>query len=167
MTSGKNTERVGNRGYSGSPTADTYQCTDGWLSTAANTPVQFRKLAAKLGLDAVCADGRALDLEAFNAPNGGFVVARDLPYLREKFAAAFAGRSAVQMEAELNAAGVPAARVRTLKEFLDEAPGRVTFPAFDIPGDGRSPGLGFALRHEGDAEPRGAPALGADNERYL
>ncbi len=44
-------ERIGNRGQSRSPTADTYRCQDGWLALAANTPTQFRKLTALLGLD--------------------------------------------------------------------------------------------------------------------
>ena len=49
--------RVGNRGYTGSPAADTYRCADGCLSTAANTPQQFRRLASVLGLDAVLPTG--------------------------------------------------------------------------------------------------------------
>ena len=150
------------------PTADTYKCADGWLATAANTPAQFRKLAAKLGLDELCTDPRALDLEAFNAPNGGFVVAQDLDYLRARFRDAFANRSASEMEAALNAIGVPAARVRTLKEFLAEAPGRVTLPIFDLPDNGgKTPGLGFALKRDGGIAPSGAPALGADNADLL
>jgi crotonobetainyl-CoA:carnitine CoA-transferase CaiB-like acyl-CoA transferase len=168
LTTGKEPERAGNRGYSGSPTADTYKCADGWLATAANTPAQFRKLAAKLGLDELCTDPRALDLEALNAPNGGFVVAKDLDYLRARFRDAFAKRSASEMEAALNAIGVPAARVRTLKEFLAEAPGRVTLPIFDLPNDGgKTSGLGFALKRDGGIAPRGAPALGADNASLL
>jgi crotonobetainyl-CoA:carnitine CoA-transferase CaiB-like acyl-CoA transferase len=166
LTTGKSPERLGNRGYSGSPTADTYECADGWLATAANTPAQFRKFTRVLGVESLCEDPRGLDLEAFNAPNGGFVVARDFEYLREKFRAALRNRGAAQMEAALNAVGVPAARVRTLGEFLAEAPGRVTLPVFDL-GGVKTAGLGFALR-EGDAPlPAGAPALGRDNEALL
>lgn len=68
--------RVGNRGYTGSPTADTYRCRDGCLATAANTPFQFPKLAEILGVQHLCEDGDVLDLHAFNAANGGFVVAK-------------------------------------------------------------------------------------------
>lgn len=166
LTTGKDPQRLGNRGYSGSPTADTYRCKDGWLATAANTPAQFRRLTAKLGLEQLCDDARALDLEAFNAPHGGFVVARDYEYLRGKFRHAFAQRSATEMEELLNASGVPAARVRTMKEFLDEAPGRVTLPIFDFAA-AKTTGLGFALAADGEPEPRGAPELGADNTRLL
>jgi hypothetical protein len=48
---------------------------------AANTPQQFRKLTAVLGMEALCEDARALDLEAFNAPGRGFVVPRDADYV--------------------------------------------------------------------------------------
>jgi crotonobetainyl-CoA:carnitine CoA-transferase CaiB-like acyl-CoA transferase len=167
LTTGKEPERLGNRGYSKSPTADTYQCADGWLATAANTPAQFRKLTKVLGLEALCQDSRALDLESFNSPSGGFVVARDMEYLRAKFRAAFAERSAAAMETELNAAGVPAARVRMLGEFLNEAPSKVTLPVFEFDKNVKTAGLGFHLRQEGGAEPAGAPALGEGNQDLL
>ena len=166
LTTGKSPERQGNRGYSGSPTADTYECADGWLATAANTPQQFRKFTRVLGLEALCEDARGLDLGAFNAASRGFVVANDYEYLRDKFREAFRKRSAAQMELELNAAGVPAARVRTLAEFLAEAPGRVTLPVFDL-GGVKTSGLGFALREGGGPVPGAAPALGADNAALL
>ncbi|WP_077002310.1 CaiB/BaiF CoA-transferase family protein [Variovorax sp. KK3] len=158
-------QRVGNRGYTGSPTADTYRCADGWLATAANTPAQFRKLTAVLGLEALCEDGEALDLDAFNAPGGGFVTARRLPYLQQCFRDAFATRSAADMEARLNAVGVPAARVRRLGEFLDEVQqsGAVDLPlASYTQGDSlvRTPGLGFRYRDDGTPGGAGAPALG-------
>src|SRR5690606_4110451 len=41
LNEGTPTRRLGNRGYTGSPAADTYQCADGWLAVAANTPAQF------------------------------------------------------------------------------------------------------------------------------
>ena len=165
LTTGKEPERIGNRGYSGSPTADTYECAEGRLATAANTPAQFRKLAAVLGLEALCSDARALDLDKFNAAHG-FVVARDFDYLRSKLRAAFAQRPAADLERELNAAGVPAARVRTLGEFLREAPGKVTLPVCELP-QVKTPGLGFEFAQDGAPEPRGAPALGADNAALL
>lgn len=172
LTTGKEAERIGNRGYSGSPTADTYRCADGWLSTAANTPAQFRELARVLGVEALCSDARALDLDAFNAPNGGFVVARDLDYVRGRIRDAFRLRSAADMETQLNAVGVPAARVRGLGEFLRETVGRdkLTLPVFDFAQDGRTvrtAGLGFRLAEEGGPSARAASSLGADNHEIL
>jgi crotonobetainyl-CoA:carnitine CoA-transferase CaiB-like acyl-CoA transferase len=169
LTSGVEPQRVGNRGYTGSPTADTFRCTDGWLATAANTPAQFRKLAAVLGVEELCSDDRALDLERFNSPNGGFVVARDMDYLRSRFNIAFASQSAFDMETRLNAAGVPAARVRKLGEFLRETDGtgKVTLPDFRFDQDGRevrTAGVGFAYQVDGEPSEFAAPTLGQHNE---
>lgn len=169
MTHGLEPKRVGNRGYTGSPTADTYQCQDGWLSVAANTPAQFRQLAAVLDMEQVCADGALLDLEAFNAPQGGFVIARDLPALRVKFQQAFAARSASEMEARLNASGIPAARVRRIGEFLQEGGdiGAVSTTRFERNGVRVStPGLGFQLGTLSPTESF-APGLGADSRQLL
>jgi crotonobetainyl-CoA:carnitine CoA-transferase CaiB-like acyl-CoA transferase len=165
-------QRVGNRGYTGSPTADTYRCRDGWLATAANTPVQFRKLTEILGLQHLCDDEEALDLQAFNATNGGFVVARNMPYLQQCFHAAFAQQSASEMEDLLNAAGVPAARVRRLGEFLDEAasPLSLNFQSSHFLQEGKTvqtPGLGFQYKQVPDAEKKGAPSHGSDTDLLL
>ncbi len=172
LTSGAEPQRVGNRGYTGSPTADTYRCADGWLATAANTPAQFRKLTAVLGLDELCTDARALDLESFNSPSGGFVVARDMDYLRERFRNAFASRDAADMETRLNAVGVPAARVRKLGEFLREVDntGRVTLPDFRFDQNGqqvRTPGLGFLFAQDGGPGTAGAETLGQSTQALL
>ncbi|MBU2287298.1 MAG: CoA transferase, partial [Gammaproteobacteria bacterium] len=165
-------QRVGNRGYTGSPTADTYRCVDGWLATAANTPAQFRKLTAVLGLERLCNEADAIDLDAFNAPGGGFVVARDLAYVQGCFKDAFATRSAAEMEERLNAVGVPAARVRRLGEFLDEAQGEggvglVPTAYAQENAEVRTPGLGFRYRFEGAADQRGAPSLGQHTQAVL
>lgn len=171
LTSGVEPQRVGNRGYTGSPTADTYQCADGWLATAANTPAQFRKLTAVLGLEQLCTDGRALDLEAFNAATG-FVVARDLEYLRQQFRDAFARRSAADMETRLNAVGVAAARVRKLGEFLREVDGgeQLPLPGLCFQQNGRvvrTPGLGFRYAERESGIRPGAQALGQSNSELL
>ena len=164
--------RVGNRGYTGSPTADTYRCRDGWLATAANTPTQFRKLAAVLGLQDLCEDEQALDLDAFNATDGGFVVARNLPYLQQCFRNAFSEQSASEMEERLNAVGVPAARVRRLGEFLDEAasPDCLDFqPSLYLQDQQavHTPGLGFRYLKTPSLIPQGAPAHGSDTDALL
>jgi len=160
-------ERIGNRGQSRSPTADTYRCQDGWLALAANTPTQFRKLTALLGLEELCEDASALDLEAFNAAGGGFVVARNLEYLRTRFHSAFAGRSAREMEVELNARGIPAARVRRLGEFLDEVEdgSKLSLQVSRYPHEGgvaRTAGLGFLFQDPPDLPNTGAPGIGQD-----
>jgi crotonobetainyl-CoA:carnitine CoA-transferase CaiB-like acyl-CoA transferase len=171
LSCGVEPQRVGNRGYTGSPTADTYQCADGWLATAANTPAQFRKLTAVLGLEQLCQDDRALDLEAFNSATG-FVVARDLEYLRQQFRDAFAHRSAADMETRLNAVGVAAARVRKLGEFLREVDGgeQLPLPGLCFQQNGRvvrTPGLGFRYAEAESGIRPGAQALGESNAELL
>lgn len=172
LTHGIEPQRVGNRGYTGSPTADTYRCRDGHLATAANTPAQFRKLADVLGLQHLCENAQALDLEAFNAVGGGFVVARDLPFVQQCFREAFAQQSAAEMELRLNAVGVPAARVRRLGEFLSEAasPQALGLPMREYrqaQQTVRTPGLGFRYRQAPAASDAGAPAHGADTTALL
>jgi crotonobetainyl-CoA:carnitine CoA-transferase CaiB-like acyl-CoA transferase len=165
LSTGEVPGRVGNRGFSGSPGADTYRCMDGWISTAANTPAHFRILCGLLGLEPLCADPRYLDLDRFNAEAGGFVVARDLEGLRAQFRAAFATRSASAMEVELNAAGVPAARVRNIGEFFDEVcdGSRLTLPQIEASGAGevvRTPGVGYDAHPDRPGSSAPAPHLG-------
>ncbi len=170
LSSAKKPQRMGNRGYSGSPAAGTYKCKDGWVALGANTPPQFRKLTAALGIADLCESPRALNLEKFNAPNGGFVEAKDLAYVQARFDEACARRSAAELETELNRVGIPAARVRELGEFLQETGdgSKCTLPQFAFQQDWgvvRTAGLGFAMRDEAEPTRSGAPALGADNER--
>jgi crotonobetainyl-CoA:carnitine CoA-transferase CaiB-like acyl-CoA transferase len=171
LTDGTEPQRIGNRGYTGSPAADTYRCADGWLAVAANTPAQFRALAAVLGMSELCEDARALDLDAFNSP-GGFVVPRDTGYVLGRLRAAFEGRSAAGLETQLNSAGVPAARVRKLGEFLREVDttGCVTLPDFRFSQGAqevRTRGLGFSFAQEGESSARGAEALGHSTHALL
>jgi crotonobetainyl-CoA:carnitine CoA-transferase CaiB-like acyl-CoA transferase len=164
LSDGTPTRRVGNRGYTGSPAADTYQCSDGWLAVAANTPAQFRKLAAVIGIEELCDDAQALDLAAFNAPSG-FVVANDRGYVVERLRRAFATHSATRLEELLSHAGVPAAKVRKLEEFLHEVDGTgcVNLPDHRFHQGGRevrTHGLGFAFEQDGGPSLAGAPSLG-------
>jgi crotonobetainyl-CoA:carnitine CoA-transferase CaiB-like acyl-CoA transferase len=171
LTNGTEPQRIGNRGYTGSPAADTYRCADGWLAVAANTPAQFRALAAALDVSALCEDARALDLDAFNSP-GGFVVPRDTAYVLGRLRAAFEGRSAAELETRLNNAGVPAARVRKLGEFLREVDdtGSVKLPDFRFSQgtqEVRTRGLGFSFAQDGGPSARGAETLGRSTQALL
>ncbi len=172
LTEGRAPPRIGNRGFTGSPGADTWACRDGWLATAANTPEQFRRFTDLLGLSALCQDAALIDQEAFNAPGGGFVVARDAARLRARMNEALSDRSAYDMEQALNAASVPAARVRRLGEFIDEASSPdvgILSPWHYKQGDRelRTPGLGFRFFDQPDTAREGAPPLGADSLRVL
>lgn len=110
--------RVGNKGFSGSPAADTFECRDGWLALGANTPAHIARLLQVLEIPAE----EAAPLLEPAAPGGAaFARARDPEGFRALLAARLAGQSAAELEERLNAAGVPSARVRTLREFTREA----------------------------------------------
>lgn len=130
---GADRPRVGNRGFSGSPGGATFRCADGWIATAANTPAQFATLCRVLGIEQVLHDPALLDPQVF-VRGTGFVVARDDAALRARLAEAFAGASAAALERALADAQVPAARVRSLAEFMREwtAGGLATAPVTPV-----------------------------------
>jgi len=143
MTSGQEIARVGNKGYSGSPAADTFACRDGWLAIGANTPAHIARLLEVVGV-------AAADVETLLEPaaEGGpaFARARDPAAFRARLAEHLAAHSAHDLEERLNARGVPAARVRTLGEFTREAiDSGLLRPVALGEGDARAitPGLGW------------------------
>lgn len=154
--------RPGNRGFSGSPGAATFRCADGWLAVAANTMSQFRTLCATLGLDGVADDPRLVtQIGRGGATN---VVAADRVELGRRLDEAFAGHDAGCLESRLNDAGVPAARVRRLGEFLGEArAGRHV----DLPLGSGQLGPGMIGLGAPDRPVSPAPALGADTGEIL
>ena len=161
---GADRPRVGNRGFSGSPGGATFRCADGWIATAANTPAQFAVLCRVLGIEAVLQDESLLDTEAFRR-GAGFGGARDDAALRARLAAAFAAHSAATLERELAAARVPAARVRSLSEFMREwsAGTMATAPVtrVDYPGGTvLDAGTGAKWDRRAPNPPRRAPRLG-------
>lgn len=118
LTSGEDIRRVGNKGYSGSPGADTFECRDGWLAVGANTPEQIARLLAALDVGREEAEGL---LEPQVDGERSFARARDPATFRDLLVSRLRDRSATELERQLNASGVPAARVRTLREFTGEA----------------------------------------------
>lgn len=144
LTAEKELPRVGNKGFSGSPAADTFECTDGWLAIGANTRAHIERLLQELEV------APAEVAELLDPAATGFARARDPLAFREVLASRLAKQSAVDMERRLNAANVPAARVRTLRQFTREAVETgLLEPA--VLGEGsaqaKTPGLGWrALR---------------------
>lgn len=143
LSSGREIPRVGNKGYSGSPGADTFACRDGWLAIGANTPAHVARLMEVLGV----ASADIARLVEPPSPDGpAFARARDPLAFRELLAARLAGHSAADLEGRLNAAGVPAARVRTLREFTQEAAASGLLQP-EVLGEGEAravtPGLGW------------------------
>ena len=99
----------GNAANSRSPSSGTFPCREGLLSLGVNEEPQFRALAIALDREAWLSDGRFAEREARDA-NGAVLGAEIESALKQA--------SAGEWEACLLAAGVPAARVRTLPEAL-------------------------------------------------
>jgi crotonobetainyl-CoA:carnitine CoA-transferase CaiB-like acyl-CoA transferase len=168
---GRDRPRPGNRGFTGSPGAATFRCADGWIATAGNTPVQFAALCRVLGVEDVLRDDALLDVAALSH-GAGFVRARDEAALRVRLDAAFRARGAAELEAALAEARVPAARVRTLAEFVAEwtGGGLATAPVtwVEYPG-GRVPDFGTGAKWDRRAPeaPSPAPRLGEHTGAFV
>ncbi|TEA79475.1 CaiB/BaiF CoA transferase family protein [Allopusillimonas ginsengisoli] len=110
--------RVGNTGFTGSPGSTVFECINGWLAVAANTPVQFRTLCELLAVPQLPFDPNLI-LQDENQ-NRGFVKAIDPAKVKAALSAKFSERNADDLEALLNQTGVPASKVRTPLEFLND-----------------------------------------------
>jgi crotonobetainyl-CoA:carnitine CoA-transferase CaiB-like acyl-CoA transferase len=158
VASGRAPDRVGNRGFVGSPGAETFATSDGHISVAANTKGQFVILCRLLGRPELAHPPYIPE----GLGNSAFLANLATDALRSALAAAFAVAEADVLESALNAAGVPSARVRDLAEYLGEL-----YPA--------TPGIGIVgepvafappFRWERDEPLRlgDAPQLGVDTD---
>lgn len=172
LTDTKIPKRLGNKGYSGSPASDTFQCKDGWISTAANTPFQFKKMMNLLKLDEVCSNAELLDLDTFNSTKESFVIAKKPDQVKLIIQNALAKESVNELELRLNERGVPAAKVRTLAEFLDELLHseniKTSFMEFEQSNKTiKTAGLGFTFDQGEQLVKAGSPTLGQHNYELL
>lgn len=109
--------RVGNRGFVGSPGADTFPTADGWISTAANTLRQFKAMCEVLGR-ADIPEIKSL-LPKLPASPDGFLSDLGSDAVRDELVKALASDTAENWEAKFVAAGVPASKVHTVASYLD------------------------------------------------
>ncbi len=156
--------RSGNRGFSGAPTADTFDTAEGQITIGAVQQNQVERLCAALERPDLMDDPR------FATPAAR--MENDMA-LQEELKAAFAVRSAEEWEAVLARAGVPAGKVRTVGEALDldQLRGRDLFldvatPAAAAP-TARILNAGFHFDHDGPGHDRPVPALGEHTEEVL
>ncbi|MCP5367598.1 MAG: CoA transferase [Hyphomicrobiales bacterium] len=161
LATGRAPARVGNRGFVGSPGAETFATADGHISVAANTMGQFATLCRLLGRPELAAPPHV----PAGLADAAFLADVATAALRDELARAFAATEAASLEADLNAAGVPAARVRDLGEYLREV-----YP--NTPGiavEGEPYALGPAFRWERTAPLSLPPAspLGADTDKVV
>ncbi len=161
LSAGEAPRRAGNRGFVGSPGAETFAAAAGYISVAANTLGQFETLCRLIGRPELA---RPPHVPAGLAA-GDFLANVANEDLRGQLAAAFAEKDAATLEEALNAAGVPAARVRDLGEFLEEV-----YPStagIGIAGEPFAFGPAFRSIEPIAVEPTTAPALGAHTDLLI
>ena len=158
---GQRPAKLGNQAASLSPSSGCYQTADGLLSIAANNERQFRDLCHGLGLDEVISDPRfakPADRKQHSDAFGDLLAQR------------LAERSASEWEQTLDELGVPAARVRSIDELLDEGQpaARELLSEVDLEGTTISlPTAGFKINGHVPAPTKAPSRLGADNQRLL
>lgn len=155
----------GNQGTSGRPTANLFRCRDGFVMMAANNERQYQALAAAIDAPALVEDPRFQDWESRKANAGA---------LRALIEAAFMEHDGAALEATLDAAGVPASRVRDIPATLadPQIAHRGLMTAFDAASGGIGQpyalvGAPFSFAWGGPAITRAPPTLGQDTETVL
>lgn len=161
LATGRGPKRVGNRGFVGSPGADTFATSNGYIAVAANTMGQFATLCRLLGRPGLSAPPHIPGELAADA----FLTDLATEKLRSALADAFANAEADKLESMLNAEGVPAARVRDLHEYLSEVY-RDT-PGISVVGEPCAFGPAFRWQGGERIELSPAPRLGADTDTLI
>ena len=154
---------TGNEAWSQSPSSGAFETTDGTLMIAANNERQFCDLCRVIDL------GPLLDDPRFDTP----ARRRDhVPELRHLIAERIKSQSADHWETVLDAAHVPAARVRSLDEVLAEPQmqARELTRAIPVPGAANPtamPNLGFKADGVAVGPNAPPPRLGEHTESVL
>jgi len=152
---------TGNRGFRLVATAEYYACADGWVALGANHQHQIEIMFRTFGHGEMLEDPRfathAARVENYAALKGWLTA-----YL--------VTCSASDIEAQLTAAGVPAARIRDIGEALQEPHmiERGLLRSASLPGQEQLLGVlgpGFAV--EPEQLPSAVPQLGADTDAVL
>lgn len=154
---------IGNAAASGSPSSGMFPTRTSPLAVVANTEAQHAALCGVLELPELLADPR------FREP---VLRKQNQEALRAIIAARLAGRTAIEWEGLLAAAGVPCGAVRSVPELLEETQvsARDLFRRLELPQQGRDAALstaGFKLNGRRVAPERPPPLLAADNESVL
>lgn len=158
---GERPDKLGNQAASRTASSGCYETSDGLLAIAANNDRQFRHLCEAVGKPELADDelfatrrARQVNAEAF----------------RSALRPIFASESAAHWEAALDALGVPASRVRSMDELIDEGQPAARGLLAEIEVEGTAvqiPTAGFKVNGQvpGPIEP--PHGLGADTDRVL
>jgi len=153
----------GNEAWSRSPSSGAFDTTDGILMIAANNDRQFNNMCAALDRTDILEDARwAQPAER----------RKNKDALRVEIENTIASNSAAHWEQKFEDHGVPAARVRTVRETVtgDQIQARGLAQMTDIPGIGPKVGLptiGFKADFENIGPTVAPPRLGADTASVL
>ncbi|MFY9513635.1 MAG: CoA transferase [Rubrivivax sp.] len=123
--------RVGNGGYTGSPGASFFQCSDGWVALGANTPPQLNRAAAALG---IAPPDWTAETATFPSPQTVFGETLKTTLLQLPVA---------EVEQRMRGRDVPVAAVLTLNQFLQQATARGWLQPVAAGGDVLAPGPGW------------------------
>lgn len=164
LVNGGKPEKQGNRGYSLSPTADTFPTAKGSITIGAVRQEQFERLCNVLGCPGVVADPRFANKETRIA-NGDA--------LRAEMIKAFAIRPAEEWEPLLNAASVAAGVVRDIPDAIahPHLDGRDLKIPIAVPGLPREHveilNAGFRLAYDPPGVDQPPPRLGEHTREIL
>ena len=163
LTTGWIPQQSGNEAWSQSPSSGAFETSDGVLMLAANNEPQFQRMCHAIGAPDILQDAR------WSTPEDR---KRNAPALREKLNTLFLARPAAEWEEILEAATVPAGRVRGLEEILheDQVAARGLMSTLEIDGLDRPvhvPSLSFVANGEATTASRVPSALGADTDEVL
>jgi CoA:oxalate CoA-transferase len=151
LATGELPSRTGNRGFSGAPTADTFACASGELTVGAVEEHHVAKLLRVLEMD------HLLERPEFADRLSRI---RNADAMHEYLSRAFVGRTADLWERELQAAGVPAARVLGVDEAI-ALPHLADRDLFQVVGGETVLNAGFRFLQGGPGTDQPAPQLGA------
>jgi len=163
-TTGEDLPKLGNEAASGSPSSGCFKTQGGdSIMLAANNERQFSDLCSVLGHPEWLQDPRWVTPK----------VRHDhLAALRSEIEAVFLSRPASSWELLLDAKGVPASRVRTLTQLLEEGQPQARGLLTTLPvGAGATPvqlpAVGFRLNGHSLGPTQSPKSVGADNGRWL
>ncbi len=164
VISGTEPKRTGNRGFSLAPTADTFDTLEDSITIGAVQQNQYERLCMALERPDLLSDPRFATGETRMEHDAA---------LQAELQKTFATRTALEWEAILSEAGVPAGAVRPLRDVLDlpQLEGRDLRIDVDVPNAavGRTSILnaGFRFAHDGPNVSGPPPLLGEHTDEIL
>lgn len=157
-------KRTGNRGFSLAPTADTFETRKDAITIGAVQQNQYERLCVALERPDLLNDPRFADADSRMVHDNA---------LQAELARTFLEKTALEWEAILSEAGVPAGAVRPVKDVLElpQLEGRGLKLEIDVsnPAVGRTTILnaGFRFAHDGPGVSAPPPQLGEHTDEIL